>query len=282
MWQLFDDIDDGNRAKKETRKRYQQRIQLAVSRFLGSFDAPQIIALQEVENINILKDISNLILISGGPQYQSILLEGNDVSGIDVGYLIKSDLRIIGKKSLFRNERLDDRQSSLFSRPPLLIEVCQSNCITLVNLHLRSMRGLGSIKKGQRVAEKRRAQATRLAKWINLFQIRHPKKSLMILGDFNALQPADHFSDIVGTIAGNPDNSKQRYPTKDLIRKDLLNLTEQMPQSRRFSYVYQGEQQTLDYMLVNQNFKPEIKTIAYSRIDREFSDHAGLLAEFSW
>ena len=282
MNHLFDDIDDGNRAKLESSKRYQRRIHLAANKFLRQFEAPQIIALQEVENIYILKDIENLILKSGGPRYQSVLLEGNDVSGIDVGYLIKSDLRIIEKKSLFRNDRLDDRHSALFSRPPLLIEVCQSNCVTLVNLHLRSMRGLSSGKKGKTVAKKRLAQATRLAKWINQFQTRHPQKSLMILGDFNALQPPDNYSDIVGTILGNPDNSRQSYRTKDWIKKDLVDLTQQVPQSRRFSYVYKGEQQTLDYMLVNQNFKPEMKTITYSRIDRQLSDHAGLLAKFSW
>lgn len=81
---------------------------------------------------------------------------------------------------------------------------------------------------------------------------------------------------------GKPDNTKQLYPAKDWINKDLLNLTQQIPVSERFSYVYMGVQQTLDYMLINQNFEPRLNQIKFNRIDRKFSDHAGLLAEFNW
>ena len=81
---------------------------------------------------------------------------------------------------------------------------------------------------------------------------------------------------------GKPINTKLKFPTKDWIKKDLLNLTQQIPTSARFSYVYRGKQQTLDYMLVNQGFGPELKHIEFNSINRKFSDHAGLLAEFNW
>ena len=280
MKRLFDDVDDGNRAKVASRKRYQQRIKLAADRFYKEFEAPHIVALQEVENINVLNDIAGLILNSGGPKYQPVLFEGNDVSGIDVGYLVRSDLRIGDKKQLFKANRIDF--SPLFTRPPLLIEVCKKKCITLVNLHLRSMRGLRSSKKSKRVAEKRRTQASHLAQWINRFQTRQPRMSIMILGDFNALQPPDSYSDIVGTVMGKPDNSKARYPTKDWIKRDLIDLTRQIPESDRHSYLFKGKHQILDYMLVNQGFEPRLKRILFSKIVRSFSDHAGLLTELSW
>lgn len=282
MNHLFDDVDDGNRGKVESSKRYRQRLHLAAKIIIYQFGSPQVLALQEVENINVLNDIGNLIFTSGGPKYRSILLEGNDISGIDIGYLIRADLRIREIKQLFKNDRFSVDHTPLFSRPPLLIEVCRNKCITLVNLHLRSMRGLRSVKKSKRVARKRISQATRTAKWIDQFQIRNPLKSIMILGDFNALQPPDIYSDIVGIIMGKPDNTKQLYPAKDWINKDLLNLTQQIPVSERFSYVYMGVQQTLDYMLINQNFEPRLNQIKFNRIDRKFSDHAGLLAEFNW
>jgi endonuclease/exonuclease/phosphatase family metal-dependent hydrolase len=34
-------------------------------------------------------------------------------------------------------------------------------------------------------------------------------------------------------------------------------------------------------MLVNQNFKAKLKHIRFEKINRAFSDHAGLLAEFN-
>ncbi len=280
MKRLFDDVDDGNRAKVSSRKRYQQRIKLAANRFYIEFESPHIVALQEVENVNVLRDIADLILISGGPNYQAVLLEGNDVSGIDVGFLLRSDLQIGDQKQLFKDKRINS--SPLFSRPPLLIEVCKNYCLTLVNLHLRSMRGLRSFKKSKRVAKKRRSQASHLAKWINQFQTQHPQKPIMILGDFNALQPPDSYSDIVGTVMGMPDNSKARYPTRDWIKRDLIDLTRQIPESERYSYIFRGERQILDYMLINQGFEHRLKRILFSKIDRNFSDHAGLLTELNW
>ncbi len=279
---LFDDSADGNRAKVVTRKQYLKRIRLAADKFLVQFKGPQVIALQEVENIKILNDIGMMISTTSGSKYQPVLLEGNDVSGIDVGYLIRSDLRIIERKQLFKYDRTGAINVPLFSRPPLLVEVCKKSCVTLVNIHLRSMRGLRSDRKSKRVAFKRRNQARRMAQWIDQYQIRNPAKSIIILGDFNALQPTDTYSDIVGTILGKPDNLKLRYPTKDWIQKDLFNLTQHIPHSRRFSYIYKGKQQILDYMLVNQNFAADLKRIEFSDIDRKFSDHAGLLAEFNW
>ena len=283
MNRFFDNVNDGNQNQIETTVQYQQRLKLAAEKFFDAYDAPDVIAAQEVENMRVLQDLAGQINLNKGVSYQAILQKGNDISGINVGYLVRNVLTITEQKQLFKNDRLDDsQQRPLFARPPLLIEVCQTNCVTLVNLHLRSMQGLRSGRQGKRVAKKRQQQSNRLAHWVHQFQRRQPQKSLIILGDFNALQPPDHYSDIVGTIVGNPDNSAVRYPTRDWIKRDLIDLTKQIPKPQRYSYVYQGQRQILDYMLANQNFAHQLKNIRFGRIDKSFSDHAGLLAEFNW
>jgi hypothetical protein len=35
-------------------------------------------------------------------------------------------------------------------------------------------------------------------------------------------------------------------------------------------------------MIINQQFKPKLERIWFSEIDYSFSDHAGLIADFSW
>jgi hypothetical protein len=35
-------------------------------------------------------------------------------------------------------------------------------------------------------------------------------------------------------------------------------------------------------MFVNSAFEPELETIEFTRIDYQFSDHAGLIANFNW
>ena len=209
-------------------------------------------------------------------------MEGNDLSGIDVGYLVDTDLNVRQSRQLFKNTRLKPGSSPLFSRPPLLIEVCKQTCLTLVNVHLRSMRGLGSAQKGKRVARKRITQAEHLAMWVDQFQDKNADKFLLITGDLNALQPADKYADIVGILIGNPDNSGKVYAGRDVIKNDLSNLIEMIPRDRRFSYIYKGRKQVLDYMLASTNFSPKLKNISFAPLDRNFSDHAGLLAEFNW
>ncbi len=281
MNRLFDDVDN-RLGKLETTARYRQRIELTASKLIHYYDTPEIIALQEVENIHVLQDIADRVRQSGGPTYQVALLEGNDISGIDIGYLVRSSLKIKQKKQLFKNDRLSLNHSPLFSRPPLLVEVCKHYCLTLVNVHLRSMRGLRTPDKSRRVAEKRLSQAEQLALWTDQFQNQFPDRFLMITGDFNALQPSDRYTDIIGILVGNPDNNGKRYVARDRIRKNLSNLVRKINPARRFSYVYKGKQQVLDYMLVSRNFSHKLKNIQFGEIDREFSDHAGLLAEFSW
>ena len=276
---LFDDVDDGNHEKIETRKKFHQRLKSTAEVIVQQFQVAHIIAFQEVENINVLERLADQVAEQGGQEYRAILQPGNDISSINVGYLIRGDLRVKSTRQLFKANRIG--YAPLFSRPPLLVKVCLQSCLTLVNLHLRSMRGLRSAKKGKRVSSKRLKQANELAKWVDRFQSEHPQQSLMLLGDFNALTPHDGITDIVGTIIGDPDNNDVRFPSLDLVKRDLVDLTRQIPAADRFSYIYKGRQQILDYILINQNFKPKLKHIRFEKVNRAFSDHAGLLAEFN-
>ena len=101
----------------------------------------------------------------------------------------------------------------------------------------------------------------------------------MLLGDFNALTSTDKHVDVAGIIRGNPDNRSTRLKGRDLIELDLVDLTELIPSTERYSFIYRHRKQQLDYMFVNQSFAAEVKSIAFSRIDYHFSDHAGL---FVW
>jgi len=284
MYRLFDDIDNGK--KYETvlnTKKFHDKTKKAAQKIITSFELADIIALQEVENINTLNQIILQIKQTSGVQYRAVLKEGNDISGIDVGFLIQSKYQVKSVKQLFKKTKLANGNSLLFSRPPLLIKVCkQSNCISLLNLHLRSMIGIRSKSKGHRVRTKRLEQATTIARWIDQYQSAHIGQSLMVLGDLNALSPSDQYIDVVGTIIGKPDNTNTKLWSQDLIKHDLIDLTRRVPDNKRYSYIHKEQKQVLDYMLINQQFKPKLKRIWFSEIDYRFSDHAGLIADFSW
>ena len=283
MNRLFDDIDDGKREPLSRSDLFRDRVNDAAARFADDFGLPQIIALQEVENVNVLRRIAARIRQRHGVDYRALLISGQQRSIINTGFLVRAGVDIQKTQQLFRERVLQRDSSPLFSRPPLLLEACYlERCLTLVNLHLRSMRGIDSTCRGERVARKRQRQAEAIAAWVHRFQQIDPAAKLMLLGDFNALTPADRHVDVAGILLGNPDNSRVRLLSRDLVDPDLVDLTRAVSPPRRFSYIFSQRRQQLDYMFASRPLATALQEIAYSRIDYAFSDHAGLLARFDW
>jgi len=283
MNRFFDNIDDGNNEKVVSKYKFDEKVKSASARIVGQFRLPDIVALQEIENRNVLNHIVAAVAAETGIEYQVIILEGNDVSGINIAYLVKPGWKVESARQLFKHERLSYDASRLFSRPPLYLQICEdSECLFLLNLHLRSMRGIRSSSSAERVKQKRLEQASAIANWVEEFQQSNQQASLILLGDFNALTPSDSHVDVAGIIRGKPDNTKVKKPAKDLISNDLTDLTRQIPSQYRYSYIYKGNKQILDYMFVNSGFKPQLENIEFTRIEYRFSDHAGLIADFSW
>lgn len=278
---FFDDKDDGNKEKVLTSSQYQKRLKQLVSKIAGEFQQADLLAFQEVENIDVLRDTSQILESRHQISYVPLLIEGNDPSGIDVGYLVKKGWHIKSLTALFKDTIYNKQGAKLFSRPPLVIELCSTECFTVMNLHLRSMRGLSSNKKGPRIALKRKRQSETIARWIDRFQQENAHSYLIIAGDFNALTPADSYVDSVGTIKGTPDRNKPRYKTPDLVKKDLIDITQRVKTDQRFSYNYGGKQQQLDYILVSSTLSEFVKSVRFSAINAQFSDHAAVLATFS-
>jgi endonuclease/exonuclease/phosphatase family metal-dependent hydrolase len=281
MNRLFDNIDDGNHEKILSRGRFQQRVKNAARKFGDDYRLPHIIALQEVENRHVLQQIAAEIRQRYHTGYALVLIPGQDISGINLAFLVRLDVQIKNIEQLFGDAKFKLTGNPLFSRPPLYLEACTINhCISLLNVHLRSMRGIDSDRDGSRVTRKRRRQAETIAAWSDGFQRSREGISLLLLGDFNALTPSDVHVDVAGIIRGNPDNTTAALPGRDLLEPDLVDLTELIPPAKRYSFIFRHNKQQLDYMFVNRGFAADVEDIAFSRIDYRFSDHAGLLAWF--
>lgn len=278
---FFDDKSDGNNEQVISSRLYHKRLNKLVAKISGVFQFADVLAFQEVENIDILLDISRLLEKKHLKKYRAVLIEGNDVSGIDTGFLIKNSYRIHSSKTLFKNSSFNAEGVKLYSRPPLLIEICRSSCFSIINLHLRSMRGLRSHKKGRRVALKRLLQAETLATWINSFQQQKAARHLIVVGDFNALTPSDVYVDSIGIILGNPNQNRPQWKSTDRVKRDLIDVSKRASARERYSYLYKRKKQQLDYVLVSLNLKPHVRSIHFTDIDYSFSDHAAVIVRFS-
>ena len=280
---LFDDNDDGLQEKILSSRAFQKRIAASAKQIGDVLGLPRVLALQEIENRNVLERIALEIERRYGIRYRGVLLAGNDVSGINVGFLVHDDVEIRHVEQLFRDRQLPRDGNPLFSRPPLLLEICDDDrCLALINLHLRSMRGLADPRRRERVIDKRRRQAESLATWIDRRQRAFPGQALMLLGDFNALTPSDNWLDVAGILRGLGDNPETQIRERDLIESDLVDLTRKIPAERRYSYIFRRQKQQLDYMLVNRAFTARVENIAFTRIEYRLSDHAALYVDLQW
>ena len=279
---LFDDIDNGYDEPVASSERFAARVSLATDKIGAEFALPSIVALQEVENRNVLEKIAAQLRERYAASYVVLLVPGQDPSAINLGFLLHSDLEVRQYGQLFADLGMPRDGLPLFSRPPLYVEACYGGkCLIVLNLHLRSMRGIDGAD-GARIRQKRLLQAETIAAWCNRLQRERPEARLLLLGDLNALTPPDKYVDVAGIIRGAPDNQGIALHGRDLLQPDMVDLTRSIPVEERFSYVFRRRNQQLDYMFVNRAFDARLDYIGFAAIDRRFSDHAGLLARFDW
>ncbi len=286
---FFDDVADGNGAAKLTTLAYQNRLKKTGNAICAFVHNPDILGVVEVEHIKALGELATSINTNAGnalfpgscsdnPNYQAYLVEGNDVGGIDVGFLLKTtevapgkprvevvSIDQIGKTTLFTNP--DNSTELLNDRPPLVLvaKVNQANgaseTITVIANHLRSLIGVDSTDVGvkgwatvgDRVRAKRGEQARFLAQLIQDRQTANPDEKIVLLGDFNAFEFSDGLVDSMGIVTGREAGPTEviRYVDSP-ISTPLTNTADLAPPTERYSFSFNGNAQSLDHMVVNQ------------------------------
>ena len=265
------------------------KLSLAIRDVLRS---PDIVGLQEVENLPTLQDIADKInadaVLAGQPDpgYQAFLEEGNDIGGIDVGFLVKSaggrveslDVTQEGKDATYIDpntglpELLNDRPS-LVLRAVVHHPAGPAFPVTVIVNHLRSLSGVDDPADGNRVRTKRRAQAEFLADLIQARQVADPDEAVVSVGDYNAFQFNDGYVDSIGTISGTPTPADQVVlPSDDLVDPDLVELLQYAPLGQHYSFTFDGNAQELDHVLVTENLLPRVDGLHYGRMDADFPE----------
>jgi uncharacterized repeat protein (TIGR01451 family) len=234
---------------------------------IAAANFPTIVALQEVENIGILEDLAANELLTPY-DYQPVLLEGFDSRLIDVGYLVRGDQATI----LTVEQR--SAPGDLFSRPPLVLQVeihTSTSTVQLfvINNHFLSMSG------GEEATEPRRlAQAEWNLSLVEEILAENPGALVAIVGDLNSLflsSPIQAFRD-----------------------GGLIPVFDTLPAGQRYSYIYQGESQVLDYIIITSSLLDILQRVEGLHLNADFppqapddisplgeSDHDPVIAVFS-
>jgi len=287
-----DGADPGTSHATPTATAFGNRLNKASIAIRNFLRTPDIFAVEELQNLPTIQALANKInsdAIAAGqpnPSYQAYLSLGNDISGINSGFLVKTPKVAVtsvvqyGKDTTYATPA--GTRAVLNDRPPLVLNASVLRdgsdtglpVIVIVN-HLRSLLSLDDPSSGPTVRAKREAQAEYLANLIQGFQTANPSANIVSVGDYNAYQFSDGYVDTVGVIKGNPALADQVVlagprlvsPTlTDLIDTDLISL------SQRYSYTFSGSAQAIDHIIVNNNMLSRATGFSYARIDADFPD----------
>lgn len=289
---FFDDETNSSNVQKEeklSKEVFQGRLNKASLAIRNVLSMPDVLGIVEVENLKVLQKLADKINADAvaakqpAPKYVAYLEEGNDIRGIDVGYLIKSTkVKVKEIKQLGKDEKLNylsgNPDEKLFDRPPLLLtaEVTDAKTntpfvfTTIVN-HFKSYGGIDDEKDGDRVRNKRRMQAEWLANFIQERAKTDANERMIVCGDLNAFQFNDGYNDLVGILKGKP-NADVMVASKATFTTGLVDLIDSMPDpTGRYSYTFDGSAQALDHILVNKPvYKGTKLKFGYARVDADF------------
>ncbi|HTG67796.1 MAG TPA: 5'-nucleotidase C-terminal domain-containing protein [Candidatus Udaeobacter sp.] len=269
---------------------------------------PDIIGLMEVQDNDGEQDtdvtdasqsfqaLIEAVKTKGGPAYAytDVAPEKNKDGGapggnIRVGFLYNADrvtlvpgrkgdyatsVKVDGIGGLTQNPgRIGSADTAAFasSRKPLAAEfLFKGKRVVAIANHFNSKGGdgksWGGIQPVVRSSEVQRAkQAEAVNGFVKELTTKDPEASVIVLGDFNDFQ----FSGTLNKLKG----------------AELTNLVDKLPVAERYSYIYDGNSQTLDHILVDNanGAQAEIDVVHvnadFSAEQGRVSDHDPLLAE---
>ncbi|HEX8566313.1 MAG TPA: hypothetical protein VF648_11760 [Pyrinomonadaceae bacterium] len=282
---FFDDTDEP--ATDEpilTKEAFQNRLK-KTSLFVRDYlKMPDVLALVEMENLSTAKRLAEKINADANDakvKYEAFIEDGNDIGGIDSGFLVNTArVSVVKTEQFYKTDEYkrpsDDKKVAVFDRPPFLVQGTfkdgdKNLTFTVVVNHLKSLRGYFDADGDTRA--KKKAQADMMAQWIQKRQTASPNEPLILVGDFNAFQFNDGVVDVIGTLIGKPAVKEQvLLASDDLVNPDLTDLVNHIPHDQRYSYVFAGNAQILDHFLVNEAGKKHAARFGFARVNADFPE----------
>lgn len=224
----------------------------AISRVLLSVDA-DVVVLQEVENLSVLDRLNAAIPSLGYTERD--LRDGFDGRGIDVAFLARTPVTNVVSHvgEWFPGASGDETYS--FTRDALEIFTTPGgHPITIMNVHFRSQLDGGDDRRLAEALQARRIADRRLTLGI---------ERMLIIGDIND-QPGSDVYDAI--VAGD----------------GFVDLTLRVPSADRWTFVFRGAREQLDYAFANPALVDEVANIRIlhgPEVDAA-SDHQPVIVDF--
>jgi hypothetical protein len=249
---------------------------------------PDVLGVQEAENLTVLQDLAARIDADAqaagqaAPGYQAFLFEGNDIGGIDVGYLVASRVTVQavvqhGLSDTFVDP-VDGSVDILNDRPSLSLRATvaaapgtlPAEVVVVVN-HLRSLNDVNTA----RVQAKRLAQAEYVARLLDSLRAQYPGVPVISVGDYNAFEVNDGYVDVLGVVRGAPAPATDVAAYGgDLLTSDFLlaPVVAATPAGQTYSYSFDGNAQSLDHVMLSVEAAASLTAFDHARVNADFAE----------
>ncbi|HPG60678.1 MAG TPA: hypothetical protein PK586_01625 [Casimicrobium sp.] len=300
---FYDEINDSNGGPTLTAAALDKRLTKAAAAIGDFARTPDIIAVQDVENLRVLGLLADRInsTVAPAPQYVPYLVQGNDTSGLNIGFLVST--RTVGA-SLPRVEVLEVTQflkdtlltnadtstSLLFAFPPLRLRAVihfsatQNWPVTVFNAQLRTTSGQddpiagsnGWATEGDRVRAFRQAQATQLATLIQSRQAANANENIVVTGDFKSFEFNDGYVHPMGVVAGVPAPDTTTFVPGDgvsPVTPALTNVAALVASAERYNVSEQGNAQLFAHVLASNaaTASTAARRVEFARVNVDFA-----------
>ena len=232
--------------------------------------APDVLAVQEVESVEVLSALSAEIHRQDSRLvYRAALIDSGHPRSMNAGYLVREAVLVHEVAPLGVGETFQENGHThrTFSRPPLLLRVTWPTKwgdfrLAIVNVHLKSLR---DIETNEFVRLQRQAQAAALARCVQRLQNRENAEPLVVLGDFNAFEFSDGYVDVMGEVTGLPDPLGASLPTLETVDPPLRDQVLRLPKRERYSFLFDGSAQVLDHVLTTELLDGAVSGLEFAR-----------------
>ena len=246
-----DKDDEGSTPTAEALERQLTKLALAIETELR---LPAILVVQEVENTEILQVLGDRVNAAAGTQYQAVSFETSDGRGIEVGFLW--DAARVNLVEAFQMSGADvaaafGPDSASPGREPLVgVFDIGGVQLTIIGNHFKSKGGddpLFGVNQPpiRETEEQRKLQARVVRDFANALLDADPSALVMVTGDLNDFQfgePGEGEDHPIAILEG----AGGEVP--------LANLVELERGAQRYSFVFDGNSQVLDHMLLSPGF----------------------------
>ncbi len=250
---------------------YTRRLNKAALAIVNALGTPDILSLQEVQDLPTLTDLATAVNTLASTSYTPSLNLGNDPNSLNLGFLVNSSTVVTDSVTQVEKTTTYTTASSasatLWERPPLVLQaefvrVGKNYPVTIIDAPLTPRDNIDDPSLGPDIRTHRAAQATDLSALIQAYQT--AGQNVILAGNLNAFEFSDGFVDVTGILTGSPAaaSAVTLYAPTNTIAA-LTDFATSVSTTSRYNFIERGDAVVYEHILASATV-PDATTAAAS------------------